>query len=342
METQIGPTATDITPEQAKLLQAFTEQCRGYSFFQMVWLIHKIFPGASAVGGSGPFSKEPIRFRANASLAFPISDVESLSQDEKFHRLLMTVNFMGLYGPASPMPAHFTENIVCYDPEHHDVRHFLDMFHHRFISLLYRAWQKYRYFFVYKEGGQDYFSNWMFALIGVGDPKLRKFSSIQWIKLLPFINLLSVRSHSADTLKAILSKYFGGTQVGIEECIGKMVHIDESQQNQVGVLNATLGQNCLLGSKVFDRSSSFKLVLGPMDYEHYRYFLPHGRYHRPLRELVRFVLNDPLAFDVELVLKGGQIPQLRLQHNNSCQLGGSAWLGERLVEEMVINQIGYT
>ena len=52
------------------------------------------------------------------------------------------VRFLGLLGPQGPMPLHFTEYVRDRLQHHGDraLAHFLDLFHHRLLSLFYRAW----------------------------------------------------------------------------------------------------------------------------------------------------------------------------------------------------------
>ena len=54
----------------------------------------------------------------------------------------LPVNFLGLFGPNGPMPVHITEyarerQLNAHDPT---LVGFLDLFHHRILSLFYRAW----------------------------------------------------------------------------------------------------------------------------------------------------------------------------------------------------------
>ncbi len=50
----------------------------------------------------------------------------------------------------------------------HALWEFLDLFNHRFLSLFHRAWEKYRFPIVYESGGEDPFTEGLFALIGIG------------------------------------------------------------------------------------------------------------------------------------------------------------------------------
>ena len=81
-----------------------------FDFFKAVNLLESLHDGAR-VGHQGPVTKEAIRFKGHPSLAFPASDIQHAGINRQGQLELQT-NFIGLYGPASPMPAHVTESII--------------------------------------------------------------------------------------------------------------------------------------------------------------------------------------------------------------------------------------
>lgn len=313
------------------LMHRLLTDCKHFSFFQAVRLLENFHPQGVPLGRQGPAAHEAILFRPHASLAFPTCDIESIEMigtaGDALARFLMTVNFMGLYGPASPLPTFYTEEIISPDLDECNRRTFQDLFHHRLISLFYRCWEKYRYYVLYRPGATDQFSQWMFALIGLGDKALREESSIEWPRLLPYLGLLGMKTHSASVLAGIVSHYFGGWPAHVEQCVGRWVTIVEEQRNALGQVNCSLGVDCILGGKVFDRSGKFRLEVGPLDFTTFQEFLPPGEYYRPVRELVVFGITDQLEFDVEASLLPSEIPRLDLSENIPCRLGWSTWLG---------------
>jgi type VI secretion system protein ImpH len=250
------------------------------------------------------------------------------TENEALPRFSMTINFLGLYGPPSPLPTFYTEEILwSADPEESNRRHFLDLFHHRLISLLYRCWEKYRYYVLYRAGATDQFSQWMFSLIGLGPKALREESSIKWPRLLPYLGLLGMKPRSAAVLARVISHYFGGLPVQIAQCVERWARIVEEQRNVLGQSNCSLGVDCTLGKEVFDRSGKFCVRIGPLNFATFCKFLPPGEHYQTVRALVRFGMTDQLEFDIELSLLASEIPQLALAAGNPCRLGWSTWLG---------------
>ena len=82
---------------------------------------------------------EAVRFRASFDLSFPPSAIRKLRPGTAGAPAEMTVAFSSLGGIAGPLPTSFTEEILRRLSEHDSAAAaFLDIFHHRLISLLYR------------------------------------------------------------------------------------------------------------------------------------------------------------------------------------------------------------
>src|SRR6202012_2956529 len=138
--------------------------------FQLIALLERFYPDAPAVGAATEAGRERIRFRALPSLAFPPADIAAVAPEGGIDtpgRIGVTVTFFGLFGPASPLPAYYTEELLGDDPAQETVRDFLDLFNHRLISFVYKAWKKYRYYAQFRPDADDVFSSYLFALMGL-------------------------------------------------------------------------------------------------------------------------------------------------------------------------------
>jgi type VI secretion system protein ImpH len=301
-----------------------------FSFYQAIRLLVNSVDSGVMPGIAGSPAREPIRFRPHASMAFPsgdVSKIEIFDNNSNGPHFRMDVNFMGLYGPASPLPAFYTEEIIDESRDERTRRDFLDLFHHRAISFLYRSWQKYRYYEQFQANAVDQFSQWMLSLIGFGDPSLRSGLNLDWERLLAYLGVLSMRGRSAPTLGRIISHYFRGLPVTIDQLVLRNVSIDWTQRAFLGNDNCCLGLDCTIGERVRDISGKFRILIGPIGFDYFRELLPDGIKYRSLQDLVRFTLRDQLDFDVEMTLKKEEVPDLTLAQDNPCQLGWSSWLG---------------
>ena len=113
-------------------------------FFQAVQLLERIYPDREPVGLFVHPSREVVRFAAYNRLGFPASEIQSIDWPADGPPV-MDVNFLGLTGPSGVLPHIYTllliERRFARDRRLQD---FLDIFHHRMISLYYQAWRKYR------------------------------------------------------------------------------------------------------------------------------------------------------------------------------------------------------
>lgn len=86
------------------------ENGRQYNFFQAVTLLESQHDGP-LLGEQGPASEEVLRFRGHPSLSFPSADIERIGSNA-FGQIEVESNFIGLYGPASPLPVYITEAVI--------------------------------------------------------------------------------------------------------------------------------------------------------------------------------------------------------------------------------------
>lgn len=330
--------------EDSPVIRELVNQGRMYSFYQVVHLLQSIGGRAADVGELGPAAEERVRFQSNASLGFPASDVENIetlagSSEGDVH-FLVTVNQLGLYGPASPMPSHYTEEVLSEDPEESTLRAFLDLFDHRLVSFLYRCWRKYRYYIQYEPGASDSFSQWLFAFVGLLHPSTREEEDVEWVRLICYTGLLGMRARSAFTLRSIIYYYFVGVPARIEQAVPDWVWIEEPQWNQLGWANSTPGQDCILGSRIRDLTGKFRVHLGPLDWETFVTFLPDGHNHSVLKRLVSLVVSDRLNYDIALHLSPSDVPPFELSSKSLCRLGWSTWFGQPRPGEAIVRLKG--
>src|SRR5258708_2519902 len=154
-----------------------------FDFFQAVRLLGRVDPRRRPVGVTAAPRDEIVRFRAHLSLNFPPSSVYEI-QRVSDGPPRMTETFMGLTGPSGILPRHYTELLMRLDrevrgPERYALRAWLDLFNHRFVSLFYRAWEKYRFFLAQERGGHfgkepDTFTQALYSFVGLGLPALRE------------------------------------------------------------------------------------------------------------------------------------------------------------------------
>lgn len=290
--------------------ELFDEPYR-FEFFQAVRLLEKIFSEKMPVGREAKTTSEIVRFRSRISLNFPASEIHEFNEyfDEftEEQKLEMFVNFMGLIGVSGVMPVHYTE-LVMERLRYGDTAmwSFLDIFTHRAVSLFFRAWEKYR-FPVQYERGRDDFTSYLFDFAGLGTRGLRGRMALEDESLLPYCGLIAQKPHSASALGQILSDYFGIT-AKIFQFFGQWLDLERESITELGARNSLLGRNAIIGTRIWEQQSKFRIVLGALTFKQFQAFLPNGTAHQPMKSIVKFMVGLEFDFDVQLILKAKEVP----------------------------------
>jgi type VI secretion system protein ImpH len=320
---------SETRPSNPGLMQALHDKPHAFSFFQAVQLLQRYLGGAS-VGGQSSASEEKLRLKPTVSMRFPAADLVAVEAGKApasaRRRYTITTSFLGLYSSDSPLPTFYTEDLFWKENHQEAVRDFIDIFHHRALSLFYRAWEKYRFAVQFRHQGVDEFSRRIYSLIGLGTLDLVKSTGLPSVRLLHFAGLIARRPHSAAALAGMLKDYFSLTDVEVRQCMERWVRIDASQINHLGMRNCALGRSLSVGAQVRDRGGKFRVVIGPLALRDYLRFLPVSADYAALINLIRFFAPDRLDFDIELKLRAKEAPPLCLSSKSPLCLGWTSCL----------------
>jgi type VI secretion system protein ImpH len=313
------------------LARSLIEAPQRFDFFQAVRLRRQMTAGTTV----GDVS-DVVRFRTRLSLEFPASAIHDLrwfTDDGASRPPEMTVSFMGLTGPSGVLPRHYTELLIerAVRYKDHTAHAFFDLFNHRLIALFYQAWEKYHFFVAYERGDRETFTRYILDLVGLGtnglQNRLREGDQGMPDQALGYYGgLTAQRPHGATALAAILRDYFG-TEVEVEQCRGRWLVIAPSDRTRLGLVHCALGNGAVLGHRVWDRQSSFRVRLGPLPKAQFDQLLPNGMAFLALVRFVRFFVGPALDFDIQLVLRREDVPDCRLGAGpEGPRLGWSTWL----------------
>lgn len=310
--------------------ELFDEPYR-FEFFQAVRLLEKIYPEKKPVGREALPPDEVVRFRSRAALDFPPSEIweikETVDELTEKQKLEMSVCFMGMVGISGVLPTHYTE-LVMERVRYRDTAmwSFLDIFTHRTVSLFYRAWEKYRFPVAYERGNDD-FTKFLFDFVGLGTNKLRGRMDLEDESLLPYSGLIAQKPHNANSLENILGDYFK-TKAKVQQFFGQWLDLNEESITKLGAANSHLGVSAIIGTRIWDQQSKFRVRLGAMTFQQFQSFLPNGSAHKQLRSIINFMVGLELDFDVQLVLEKKQVPStiLTTRAKRKPMLGWTSFL----------------
>jgi len=323
------------TPDSA-VIRSLLAEGRRFSFFQAVRLLERIQPDSVRIGRQGPADRESIRLRPSKSLCFPRSDVETVDCLPENGRYRITSTFLGLYGSTSPLPTYFSQELLWQDDSENCTRDFLDLFHHRLLSLFFRCWTKYRYFVRFTAGGTDELSGYLLSLVGLATQSIRSECPVMPVMLIRYAGLITQHPHGADALRAILTTWFGGLSIEVRQFMHRWVRLPLDRRNHLGRSSSTVEIDLVLGARVQDRAGKFRVVVGPVGWERFQRFLPDGEEFEVLVALTRLFVTDPLEFDVEVRLKGEEVPRLRLGGAKPYRVGWTTWIPAEGMEDQAV------
>jgi type VI secretion system protein ImpH len=310
-------------------------------FEALVRLLERLTSDAVRVGEQGPPTSEGLRFHHDPSLSFHASDVVALTvipsapdpenvlapTHPVYH---VTSAFLGLSGSVSPLPGYFAEELVFEDADNPVRRDFLDLFHHRLLSLFFRSVVRYRLSAEHTAELKDAWSRRAFALLGLDVYQEPPPGKLGPLKLLQFAPLLAHKSRGPRALEVglqvALEEHLSGAEVRVQEYAGRWTAVDASSWTRLGQKCTTLGQDVLLGRRIFDRAGSFAVHIGPATWRVYERLRPGGDLLGLVDELVGWLVRDPLDYTLVVTLLPREPPGLRLAAPATSQLGRNTWL----------------
>lgn len=313
-----------------------------FDFYSVLRYIECLYGEKPRLGESVKPMEDPVRIGQKPAATFEPAGLTEFepSKGEKPHRL--TVRCFGLWGSNGPMPLHLTEYAQERINHHNDPTflRFVDIFHHRMLSLFYRAWANNEPTVSFDRPQSDRFSDYVGAVAGIGMSSLKKRDEISDLTKLFYCGRFASQTKSAEGLQDILGDYFQ-LPVHIEGFVGEWLNLPSQDICRLGLdpKNGTLGRSALLGKRFWGCQHKFRIIMGPLDLHDYESLLPVGDRIRRLIALVRNYIGDELAWDLSLILKHGEVPAMRL--SGSCRLGWSTWLGrtqkDKDAEDLVID-----
>ena len=166
---------TRQTPDPLALQNVLRDRPESFEFFEALRWLECAYPDKPRFGHSAKPAEDAVRLCQTPSLAFAPRTVERFEQQEDGKPPRMYGLFFGLFGPNAPLPLHLTEYALDRKLNARDSTFiaFADIFHHRMLSLFYRCWADAQPTVQLDRPGEDRFSLYMGALVGLSTPNLQ-------------------------------------------------------------------------------------------------------------------------------------------------------------------------
>ena len=374
--------ATEPATPWNALIEQLAERPWTVGFFWLMREIERLNADLPRWGASPFPGQDPARLAQPPLLGFAPSEIarvvpadrEASQQNPQAVDLRVPrieTNVLGVAGPAGPMPGFFIDHIRNQERRRKDkgARAFLDIFHHRLLSLFYRAWAAGRPVVeLDRTAPQDSLFAGLLATTFGGAGRLDRLPP----DLVRYSGRFAAAPRAPDGLKAILE---GNLRIAVEviEFIGGRIPVRPSDRTYLisprrrrsfGALTSRvrasefrpsrLDGSAVLGSTFFDPALKFRLRLGPMSWDRYAQFLSRmdrrGRMRRSatmkrLAGLTRAYVQPGVSYDVQLMIEGKACPPPRLGRA-PLRLGQSTWLAHhpkkppRTRGDLVLRSVG--
>ena len=317
--------ATEAAPD---LLARLAAAPWSWSFYQAMRRLEARHRDRPRFGRSARPAQDAVRLGQDPSVVFAPATLAAWEAGQGGRPDRLLVHFFGLFGPDGPL--HLTEYARDRRRNFRDptFQRFADIFHHRALSLFYRAWANSRPTVSFDRPEQDRFALYVGALMGLGTEFVRHRDAMPDLTKLHFAGHFAAQTRHAEGLAAILSAFFR-MPVRIESFIGAWLALDRRDRTMLGCSprTASLGGTAVLGGRIWSRQHKFRVVFGPLSLPEYLRLLPGGASFHRLIPVVRNYAGDALIWDVNLILRAAQVPPLQLGRQG--RIGWTTWLMPR-------------
>ncbi|MBK8977500.1 MAG: type VI secretion system baseplate subunit TssG [Planctomycetes bacterium] len=319
-----GPALAALGP----LLEQLAEEPWGIGFFHLLRRIDAATPEFPAIGSSESLGREfPLRFGQDVSLRTISAPLSSFAPPGAQNAGRLGQRFFGLLGPEGPLPIFLTEAVVRRSKssdQETSLHDFADIFHHRLLSLLYRAWRLGSPA-ASADREDDPISRFVAALCGRLGDHLAGLGPIGRTLAVGFAGHFGCDSRHPDGLESALTDLVQHP-VRIEEFIGEWLQLPREARCRLGAPGEhnRLGSSPALGHATWSCQHKFRVHVGPLHFDRYAELLPGGNTLDGLVEVVQEYVGEELTFDVDLTLLAEEAPPLVL--DASRQLGRTSFL----------------
>lgn len=309
-------------------IRALEAQPWRYSFYAAVHLFETLYPEKPLLGRAKRPRQDVVRLASAVRLAFANSTVASLDLSGGPEKAKLYSQFLGLLGPNGPLPLHLTEYAFSRAQTYNDdtLLQFLDIFHHRALSLFYRAWAD-AVPTMQASRSDDRFGNFLSSFIGTRIEAATGTDALNDEAKKYLSGLFAQQRKNGENLERLLSVQFD-VPVDIDQFQGTWAEFDEQNWTKLGVLERQnrLGISTVLGKRVWLTQNKITIRLGPLPLREFIRYLPGEMQHSALVAAVRLFTTDEFEWDLQLVLQQDEVPASRLGRQG--RLGMTSWLGE--------------
>ena len=179
-----------------------------FDFLQALRRLECLYRDKPRIGTSARPAEDAVRLTQEPSLAFAPATLASFEPGTAGRPWRLASRFFGMFGPNGPLPLHLTEYARDRLRNHDDptIVRFLDMFHHRMLTLFYRAWADAEPTTHLDRPESDRFATFVGSLLGIGLPTLRHRDAMPDMAKLFFAGRFACQARNKEGLEEALQR----------------------------------------------------------------------------------------------------------------------------------------
>ncbi|WP_413727570.1 type VI secretion system baseplate subunit TssG [Sodalis sp. RH19] len=275
--------------------------------------------------GRAPLPRdEPLRLGQRPALGFAAANIAAIAPGTDARLRRVDINGFGLFGPNGPLPLHLTEEVYQRRRPGQEpaLTAFANLFHHRLITLFYRAWADAQHCVSFDRPDSRRFDGYAACLLGTGQPAARVGAPDAQARYY-MSGHLTRGPRSAEGLRSLIRHFFA-VPARLRENLFHWLPLPAGARLRLhaGQHRARLGGTHCLGLAVPDRQSRFAVDIGPLPWRQYRRFLPAGHSGTldRLRKWVSHYAGVEFSWELRVILAR--------EEYRGCTLGGGQPLGQ--------------
>jgi type VI secretion system protein ImpH len=231
--------------------------------------------------------------------------------------------WLGLTGPMGPLPTHLTE-FAAYERRYAKKRPFgdwLDVISGRMLQMFYRAWAESQPAVHADRPDGDNFARWIACLSGAMEGSAADSDFFAHARVHYAAVFAGPRSAAAieDALAHLLRQ-----PALVVEFQPRWREFEPEDRSRLGRSFATLGEDAVLGGRIFSAADAFRVVVRAENHEDYLSLLPTGQRFAIASEAIEAFKPSHLEWDLCVEIEEDEAQPARL--DAKARLGWYAWM----------------
>lgn len=309
------------SPHHLTFLERIKKKTRRFGMFPVVRGAEARAPDLPRLGRARRPDQSIVDLAQLPSMNFPAPTLESV--EFRNDRAQLNGYWLGLTGPAGPLPVHLTE-FATFEHRYARQRPFgrwLDLLANRMLQFFYRAWADSQPAAHADRPGDDRFAAYLAFLSGAteGVPGSAAFPAGARVHYAALFASRRSAIGIEDSLAHLLAQ-----PVKVIEYQPRWRDIADEDRSRLGRSYATLGEDIVLGGRLRTAADSFSVEIGAGSFAELEKLLPGQPRYVIASEALDAFAPGHLEWNIRLEIVEREVPAARL--DGRARLGWTSWV----------------